>query len=219
MSTGSTPLTDISAGTYDSQITAWAKAAAAWNKPLVLRLDAEMNGGWYDYGSQARQNPQAFVAMWQHVHDLFVAAGATNVSWQWCPNVDPESAQTPLEQLYPGDAYVDWTGMTGYNQGGESVSWLFDSTYSRLLTLAPSKPIMIGETGSVDSGFSGQKVQFINDLFGAMQSKYPQVRAFCWFNWRSRSRATRRGIGPSNRQPPARPRSTRTSPQATSSGR
>ena len=25
----------------------------------------------------------------------------------------------------------------------------------------------------------------MNDLFGAMQSKYPQVRAFCWFNWRS----------------------------------
>ena len=96
---------------------------------LVLRLDAEMNGAWYDYGSQAGQNPQAFVAMWRHVHDLFVAAGATNVSWQWCPNVDPESVQTPLEQLYPGDAYVDWTGMTGYNEGGESVSWLFDSTY------------------------------------------------------------------------------------------
>ena len=91
MSTGSTSLTDIANGVYDAQITAWAKGAAAWGKPFVLRLDAEMNGAWYSYGAQARSNPQSFVAMWRHVHDLFVAAGATNVSWHWDPNVDPEN--------------------------------------------------------------------------------------------------------------------------------
>ncbi len=185
MTTGSTPLTDIANGVYDTQITAWAKAAAAWHKPFVLRLDAEMNGAWYNYGAQARSNPQSFVAMWRHVHDLFVAAGATNVSWHWCPNVDPESVQTPLESLYPGDAYVDWTGMTGYDMGNESFSWLFTSTYARLVALAPSKPIMIGEIGSVDAGYPGVKTQFLSDMFAQLPTQFPQVRGFVWFNWRT----------------------------------
>ncbi len=185
MSTGSTPLVDIANGAYDAQITAWAKAAAAWGQPFVLRLDAEMNGTWYNFGAQARTNPQSFVAMWRHVHDLFVAAGATNVSWHWCPNVDPESTQTPLESLYPGDAYVDWTGMTGYDQGGESFNWVFSATYARLVALAPSKPIMIGEIGAVDAGYPGEKVQFLSDMFSQLPTLFPQVRAFCWFNWRT----------------------------------
>jgi hypothetical protein len=180
MSTGSTALTDISSGVYDAQITAWAKKAAAWGKPFVLRLDAEMNGAWYSYGSQARPNPQLFVAMWRHVHDLFVAAGAKNVSWQWCPNVDPDNVQTPLENLYPGDAYVDWTGVTGYDHGGESFNWVYSSTYARLVALAPTKPIMIGEISSV----APDRGQFLSDMFTQLPTLFPQVRAICWFNWR-----------------------------------
>jgi hypothetical protein len=183
VATGGT-LADYTAGKYNAQITAWAKSLAAWGKPIVFRLDCEMNGTWYGYGAQARKDPASFVAMWRHVHDLFTAAGANNASWHWCPNVDPENAQTPLEQLYPGDTYVDWTGMTGYNQGGESCAWLFDSTYARLVKLAPGKPIMVGETGSVDVGHTGEKVGFIHDFFAALPAKYPQVKAFCWFNWR-----------------------------------
>jgi hypothetical protein len=185
VSTGSTPLTDFTLGKHDAAITAWAKDAAAWGKPFVLRLDAEMNGTWYDFGAQARKSPTAFTAAWRSIRDLFDAAGATNVSWHWCPNVDPENTQTPLEQLYPGDAYVDWAGMTGYNEGGETCSGLFDSTYARLVKLAPSKPIMVGEVGSVDAGFPGQKVAFISDFFADLLSKYAQVRGFCWFNWRT----------------------------------
>ena len=180
MSTANTPLTDIANGVYDAQITAWAKGAAAWGKPLVLRLDAEMNGQWYGFGAQARSNPQSFVAMWRHVHDLFVAAGATNVAWHWCPNVDPENIQTPLASLYPGDAYVDWTGLTGYDHGGESLSWLYSSTYASLVALAPSKPIMLGEISSVGADRS----QFLSDMFSQFPTLYPQIRAICWFNWR-----------------------------------
>jgi hypothetical protein len=185
MSTGSTLLTDISSGKYDSQITAWAQAAKNWGHPFFLRLDAEMNGTWYNFGAQARSNPQSFVNMWRHFHDIFTSVGANNVTWHWCPNVDPENVQTPLEQLYPGDAYVDWTGMTGYDQeSGETVSWLFDSTYNRLVALAPTKPIQIGETGANDAGYPGMKVQYIQNFFSALPTKYPKVRAFVWFNWR-----------------------------------
>ncbi len=183
LSTQNQLLTDLSGAKYDAGVAAWAKAAAAWGHPFVLRVDAEMNGKWYDYGAQAAKNPASFVAAWRHIHDLFTAAGAKNVSWHWCPNVDPDSVQTPLEQLYPGDAYVDWLGMTGYDHGNEAASYVFDATYQRLVKLS-GKPIMIGEIGGVDVGFPGDKAKFIQDLFAAFPVKWPQVKAFCWFNWR-----------------------------------
>lgn len=184
-------LADIAAGKYDTKIVACAKGAATLG-PFVLRIDAEMNGGWYDFGKEIRAlnaaNPgsgnTAFVGAWRKIHDLFRANGASNVSFHWCPNVDPENTQTPLEALYPGDAYVDWAGMTGYEEGGETVEWVFGSTYARITALT-AKPIMIGETGALDAGYPGLKVTSINDFFSKMQSEWPQIRAFCWFNWRT----------------------------------
>jgi len=40
----------------------------------------------------------------------------TNVTWVWSPNVAYPSS-VPISRLFPGDAYVDWTGFDGYNLG------------------------------------------------------------------------------------------------------
>ena len=103
--------------------------------------------------------------MWRHVHDVFTAQGATNVTWVWCPNIQgPKS--TSLAEMYPGDSYVDWTCVDGYNWGtdqgnewqtfnqifaGSSYNGWYN-TYQLLQQLAPSKPIMIGETASSENG-------------------------------------------------------------------
>ena len=57
-----------------------------------------------------------------------------------------------LSRFYPGDAYVDWLAIDSYNSGGESFTTVFGTTYTNLVTLAPGKPIMIGETGTATSG-------------------------------------------------------------------
>ena len=38
------------------------------------------------------------------------------------PNVDPNNKYTPYDQLYPGNAYVDWTCLDGYNKDGTNRS-------------------------------------------------------------------------------------------------
>ena len=49
-----------------------------------------MNGNWFAWMEGVNGNqPGEYVAAWRHVHDIFTAVGATNVSWVWCPNVDP----------------------------------------------------------------------------------------------------------------------------------
>ena len=189
MSTGSTSLKAIANGTYDASLQAWAQAAKQWGHPFFLVLDEEMNGTWYPYSPGVNGNTAAdFVAAWRHMHDVFDSVGATNVTWVWCPNVDV-NGNYPMNQLYPGDAYVDWTGLIGYNWGPAGDIWysaydLFSRSYANIVQLAPSKPIFIAEIGSVEDG--GSKAAWITDLLTVqLPQNFPQIKALVWFNWRT----------------------------------
>jgi hypothetical protein len=112
----------------------------------------------------------------------------------WCPNiVGPYS--TAMAGLYPGDDYVDWTCMDGYNWGFDrgnewlSFNQVFSGspnygnhdTYQELLALAPYKPIMIGETASSEQG--GSKADWIQDMLELqLPVNYSAVKAFVWFD-------------------------------------
>jgi hypothetical protein len=190
-STGSSGYTDaqIAAGSQDSYITQWAQAAKAWGHPFFLRFDWEMNGNWFPWSPGVNGNTAAdYVAMWQHVHRIFTSVGATNVTWVWCPNVDPGNygasvSGYSLASMYPGDAYVDWTALDGYNVGDPWTSFtsLFSSTYKLITdTIAPSKPMIIGEVGSTEAG--GSKAQWITAMFSALPTSFPKIRGLLWYD-------------------------------------
>jgi hypothetical protein len=182
-------LAAVARGDHDTYIRQWAAAARDWGHPFFLRFDWEMNGSWqFPWSVQRNGNqPGDYVAAWRHVHDLFAQVGATNVTWVWCPNV--VSPQTvPLDQLYPGDGYVDWVAMDGYNFGTvrndtwRSFAEIFGETYAALRQLAPGKPVMIAETASSEHG--GDKAAWIRDALGAqLPTQFPAIKAVVWFNW------------------------------------
>jgi hypothetical protein len=176
-------LSDIVEGRHDAYLTKWATSAKAWGKPFFLRFDWEMNGTWFPWSEGVNGNRRGeYVAAWRHVHDLFARVGATNATWVWCPNVDPTGIYTPLAGLYPGDSYVDWTCLDGYNWGSpwRSFSEVFKSTYDEITrTIAPSKPMLIGETATTEKG--GSKARWIADMFRALPTEFPRVRGLLWF--------------------------------------
>ncbi len=182
-------LSDVIAGTYDDYIREFAEGAKAWGHPFFLRFNWEMNGNWFAWAEGVNGNqPGEYVAAWRHVHDIFTQVGATNATWVWCPNVDPEGKLHDLASLYPGDAYVDWTGLDGYNWGTNparpdrwrSFDQLFRSTYDQITeTIAPSKPLIISEVGS--SEYGGSKAAWIADALESARSDYPQLRGLLWF--------------------------------------
>jgi hypothetical protein len=175
---------EIAAGSQDPYITQWAQAAKAWGHPFFLRFDWEMNGNWLGWSPGVDGNTAAsFVAMWQHIHTIFVSAGATNATWVWCPNVDPNNTWTSLQSVYPGDAYVDWTGLDGYNGDTPWTSFqsLYQSTYNTITrTLAPSKPMIIGEVGSTETG--GSKAQWISNMLSELPTQFPKIHGVLWFD-------------------------------------
>lgn len=195
-------LSRILRGDHDAYIRSWARDITAWGKPLMLRFAYEMNGDWMPWSEGVNGNrPGEYVAAWRHVHRIFASEGAANVSWVWAPNV-AYSGSTPLEGLYPGDDYVDWLGVSGYNWGTGVTEWhtwqsvedVFGATLAELRSLA-TKPIIITETASAESG--GDKAAWIRDLFPAL-GRHPDVAAVMWFNydketdWRIQSSAAAR---------------------------
>ena len=154
----------------------------SFDKPVVIRFAHEMNGVWYSWSEGAWGNqPGDYVKTWRYIHDRFTAAGADNVIWMWNPNrVDFQ--RTPLEQVYPGDAYVDWVGISGYYRRTNGAS-TFDLTFSKTLDAVAAlttKKIFIGEAGA-DSGTLAGDVAWIDDFFRGIAA-HPSIIGFSWFN-------------------------------------
>lgn len=174
-------------GRHDRYIKRWVRDVAAWGHVLYVRPMYEMNGWWAPWCAYANGNsPREFVAAWRHIVDLADDAGATNIRWVWSPNVDNDDLGVPFADLYPGDRYVDWVGLDGFNRGTSwsSTRWqsLIDifSVSIRHVRELTQKPLMIAETGSSEVG--GDKAAWIRKGLARLPEDLPEVRAVIWFN-------------------------------------
>lgn len=199
----------IASGAHDAYVREFAEAARNWNHPFFLRFDWEMNGGWFPWGARANGNSAAStVAAWRHVHDVFTEVGATDVTWVWCPYADGTKRFGDLASFYPGNRYVDWTCLDGYNWAANEVNpapWrnfdqIFGASYETLAhRVAPKKPVMIGEVAT--NGTGPAKARWIRRMFHAIAQHYPRIRALAWFdqtdrdlNWSLESEPTLRAF-------------------------
>jgi hypothetical protein len=182
-------LADVANGTYDGYIRQFAEDAAAWGHPFFLRFNWEMNGNWFPWGKGVSDNsPADFVAAWRHVHDIFESAGASNVTWTWCPFADRRRKYLNLKPYYPGNAYVDWTCLDGYNWGKVAANphpWrsfdeIFARAYAKVAKIAPKKPMVLGEIASSSAG--GSKAKWIRSMMNALPRRYPKIRGLIWFD-------------------------------------
>ena len=179
-----TSLEAIAKGGQDAAIKKWAQEAKAWGYPFLFAPWWEMNGGWFAWG----RSPY-FVSAWRRFHDLVAGQGATNVTWTWVVNsiwYDPASDPTPY---YPGDAYVDWTGLDSYNWGrmpAQSDKWItpeqtITPTLKIIRKVAPTKPVAIVEDASTEYG--GNKTDWTREMLTTYLPHHPEIKAYLWFNW------------------------------------
>jgi hypothetical protein len=178
-------LEKIAAGNYDAFLTRWASELKKVGSTVMVRWGQEMNGDWYPWGG----NPTAYIAAWRHIHDLFAAQGATNVSWVWSINSDSQTVGNDYHDYYPGADYVDWVGVRGYNHG--SLAWWspppgcrsFQDIFSAVLIdlSTYNKPLMISEFASACNN-NCDKASWILDAYQSMQT-YPLLQAVVWSNF------------------------------------
>ena len=180
------------------------------DRRMYLRPDWEANGAWYpfapDYGTPSNAvytaNVQTFVAMWRHLvtrlradgldrnHVGFVFSVSHTDSWR--ARTGGTGAEPIANDIWPGEQYVDWTGVDGYNMGDQNaIGWqtpaqIFNGMLGRLSKLAPNTPLAVTEVGTVASGApAGQsKASWIHDYFGWLKSTAAasRLRMSLWFN-------------------------------------
>lgn len=176
----------LASGDQDTYIRRWATAAAAYHYPVYVRLMHEMDGNWYPWGAgvNGNTNPADFVDAWRHIVSIFRSVGASNVLFVWCADA---RAWTPAAAaLYPGDAYVDWVAIDGYNANPHAWISLQDRiapSYDAI-TAMTQKPLMIAEVASQeDPNSPSAKANWITQGFlTAIPQSFPRVRAVLWFN-------------------------------------
>jgi membrane-bound metal-dependent hydrolase YbcI (DUF457 family) len=175
-------LSAIAKGHFDDYIWRSAREAREWGGPILVRFGQEMNGSWapWQRGVDGTTGPR-FIAAWRHIVTIFRRAGATNVSWVWCPYVN--NGHLPFMDFYPGDKWVDWLALDGFNWGAAS-AWqsfpkIFDASYRRLARIG-SKPIMIAEIGSNEAG--GSKARWLRRTLHRQLPRLKRVRAVVWFD-------------------------------------
>lgn len=195
-------LGEINEGRYDTLIQARALAVKKLGSPVFLRWGWEMNGNWHAHAGALNMpnGPAKFIAAWRRIHRIFDASGAKNAIWVWCPNATsiPAEPWNSWASYYPGDKFVDWVGIDGYNWGSIQ-SWSKWQSFAEIMRpiyndYAAKKPIMIAETASAEAG--GDKGAWIRSLSSALTRDLPAVKALLWFedtkeaDWRAESSET-----------------------------
>jgi beta-mannanase len=191
----------IASGAYDAYINTWSARLKTYlsgpdgiyntsdDRRAYLRFGHEMNGNWYAWSAAAGNNsPNDYKAMWIRVRGIFTSKGldASHVQWVWCVN-NTDNGGFTAEQFYPGNEYVDWVAIDGYNWGTTQTwsSWLTPAqTYDNMLgrlKLLTTKPVALTEFASTTSsqGVSG-KSQWITSAFQYAENN--NIRLVTWFN-------------------------------------
>lgn len=168
------PMKTIAAGKDDAYLRSYARQVRAYRFPVIVGFAPEMNGDWDSWGWR-RTSPSVWVKAWQHVVDVFRAAGATNVTWIWTLNAG-SNGTGPIGDWWPGAKYVTWVGIDGYYFYSAST---FASTFTATLNdvhALTNKPVLLSETG-IGAKFQVRKIP---DLFAGVRSS--RVLGFVWFD-------------------------------------
>ncbi|KAJ3044948.1 hypothetical protein HDV00_000232 [Rhizophlyctis rosea] len=220
----------------DSALESLASTCADLNSKgaqIMLRFGHEMNGNWYKYG----QSPNDYISLWRRMATK-VRAATNKTALVWAPNTaggypfpggaytpsegDPRfdqmdtnkdgvlnSSDDPFTPYYPGDAYVDWIGISAYyfgpgTSGGnttdtstapnvmpkdtEFLSYI-DPLYN--FTRQRNKYFAVSETGVafyVNSAPGPGEIEMKRKWIGQVYNRtvfetHPLLRAISWFDY------------------------------------
>lgn len=134
-----TPMFDILRGDYDEQFRQLAKDIKEYGKPILFRLNNEMNTDWTSYcGMMTLLDPDIFTMTWQRLYDILIEEGVRNVIWIWNPIAVSCPYSSWGEDLcyFPGKEYVQLIGATDYEMNNYDVGSTeissFEKRYSDL---------------------------------------------------------------------------------------
>ncbi|SRR6266516_17655 len=195
----------INNGHFDQDLRAWGAAARDYSSDLIVEWGTEMNGDWFAWNAKwngKSLGPKQFQDAFQRIVRLIRDdSGAHNTTWVFHANDtdEPTNDWNKMENYYPGDAYVDWLGLSVYGAQEPKKNELclpfaprMKEMYDRLRTLSPGKPVFLLEFGATAGHPKAvSNPQCKPDVWAdaalremIVNSTYPELRGFSWWNER-----------------------------------
>jgi hypothetical protein len=171
---------DIASGAYDPVILARAADLVAFGGPVVFSFNHEPEN------DLAAGTPADFVAAFRHIHDVFQAAGVTNVTYAW--TMMAWSFRTgSASAYYPGDDVVDVIAGDGYNWFGcpnRTDPWKsFADVFAPFHAFGQQhgKRMMIAEWGGrEDPAVAGHKATWLDEASTQLK-RWPDIVGVLYF--------------------------------------
>jgi hypothetical protein len=177
-------LDDVVSGNYDRNIDDIGRWIAATKRPVYLRIGYEFDGPHNHY------DPKKYVKAYRYIVNRFRKKKIDNVAYVWHSYASTLQGHTLLE-WYPGDEYVDWFGISYFNQHPGEMKPMI------LLAREHRKPVMIAESTPATIGTAGDAAwkrwfqhyfEFIakNDIkaFSYINCDWDNLPMFADFHWR-----------------------------------
>ncbi|GAA0636825.1 hypothetical protein GCM10009535_11430 [Streptomyces thermocarboxydovorans] len=154
-------------------------------KKVFLSFDLEMDTRTPDNGT-----PAEYVEAYRHIHDRFRELGVDNVVWTWIITGYLGHAEL-FQQMYPGDAYVDWIGYNQYNYyrchntGWQSFARTQTATHAWIReNISDRKPLMLSEFGTAnDTSRPERQAEWYAEVPGVLK-RLDGVKAALQWNYR-----------------------------------
>ena len=153
-------LDEVASGKFDGNIDKlgnWIKKA---ERPVFLRIGYEFDG------AHNHHDPAQYAAAYRHIVDRLRQHGIDNAAFVWHGTC--ALSEKPPEAWYPGDGYVDWFGISYFDQSQAMMMPMvrLAKTHQKPLMIAESTPRGGSSTyfgkGSWDSWFKPY-FKFIED--------------------------------------------------------
>lgn len=151
---GYTPMYDILRGKLDDHFRKLAQDIKEYGKPVLFRLNNEMNTDWTSYcGMVTMLDPDIFIETWRRLYDIFREEGVDNCIWIFNPIATscPYSNWGDMLNYFPGEDYVQMIGLTSYQMNNDDSFATFREMYTELYKkntpYFDNYPAIIGEFG------------------------------------------------------------------------
>ncbi len=175
---------EVTSGRDDDYIREFARRLKKGGGPVLLRFAHEMNGDWYPWSAHTI-GAERYRRLFIHVWEVFDQVPGEKVRWIFSINAENVPAQNTYEPCYPGDSFVDYIGLDGYNWGSvrpwsrwKSFQEIFSPVYHEVVKCF-RKPVMITEFSSTSQG--GDKAVWIEGALGTVRHM-PQLKAVVLFD-------------------------------------
>ena len=148
----------VLSGELDGNIESLSRYLRSINNPVYLRVGYEFDSFQNNYPTDC------YIKMFQRIVNLFRTHKTYNVAFVWHSYVEAPRDNISVDSWYPGDEYVDWCGLSIFNQPYNcQTQHLCEFEYAdRFLSFCKSrfKPSMIAEStpygGIYDYGTSSK---------------------------------------------------------------